>query len=118
MQTETISEALPHSDEAERCDRIGYLTAGRLRAEGSPGRLFDELGLTVWRIPAMGEKQVAQPQIDNMRFIRDSEGWRAVARALDTPPALTAWCAQTGATPEPTAPRLADALVWLASEQR
>lgn len=117
-QAVTILVTTHYADEAERCDRIGYLTAGRLRAEGSPGRLFDELGLTVWRIPAMGEKQLAQPQIDNMRFIRDSEGWRAVARAVDAPPALTAWCAQTGAIPEPTAPRLADALVWLASEQR
>ena len=117
-QAVTILVTTHYADEAERCDRIGYLTAGRLRAEGPPSRLFDELELIVWRIAVSGEPHRTPPQIDTLRFIRDSDGWRAVARAIDVPPALSEWCAQAGVTPEPTAPRLGDALVWLAGEQR
>ncbi len=117
-QAVTILITTHYADEAERCDRIGYLTAGRLRAEGPPSRLSHKLGLNVWRIGASGEPYETLPQIDSLRFIRDSDGWRAVARAIDLPPALTEWCAQAGVRPELTAPRLGDALVWLAGEQR
>lgn len=116
-QAVTILITTHYADEAERCDRIGYVTAGRLRAEGSPGRLFDELGLAVWRISASSDPHKMPPQIKPLHFIRDSDGWRAVAHTIDIPPALAAWCAQVGITPERTAPRLNDALVWLSGEQ-
>jgi ABC-2 type transport system ATP-binding protein len=118
VQAVTILVTTHYADEAERCDRIGYLTAGRLRAEGPPGRLFHELGLTVWRIAVSGEPHEAPPQIDALHFIRDSDSWRVVARAVDVPPAISEWCARAGATPERTTPRLGDALLWLAGEQR
>ena len=88
----TLLVTTHYADEAERCDRIGYLTSGRLRAQGAPGSLAAELGLAVWRIQTTaGTPHSTPPEIAGIRFSRDADGWRAVCRATSTPPTLAAW---------------------------
>jgi len=51
----------PYMDEAERCDRVGLLLAGRLVAEGSPAELRADLQETVFAVtvqPAARARQV------------------------------------------------------------
>lgn len=104
-----------HADEAERCDRIGYLTAGRMRAEGSPHRFAAELGLTVWHLPRQAVPMAAAPPaLNGIQYSQDSEGWRAVGvDESDAFPALADWCLDHGQSHDVMATRLADALRWL-----
>ena len=111
----TILVTTHYADEAERCDRIGYLSGGRLRAEGQPAHLAQALGLSVWRIALTGNSPLATPRVvAGLRLTRDSEGWRAIAATGTPPAALLAWCESAASTPQLTSPRLADALAWLA----
>lgn len=104
-----------HADEAERCDRIGYLTAGRMRAEGAPHRLAAELGLAVWRLPRGAALMTASlPALKGIRYSQDSDGWCAVGVAGSVAfSALDAWCMDVNQSHDVIAPRLADALRWL-----
>ncbi|WP_293374144.1 ABC transporter ATP-binding protein [Nevskia sp.] len=85
-----------HAEEAERCDRIGWLAGGGLRAEGRPDRIGDSLGLIVCRASS---EPTPHPQ---QLAIRDAAGWRVIG------PVGLADSAQEAA-------RLGDALAWLAS---
>jgi len=85
-----------HAEEAERCDRIGWLAGGRLRVEGRPDRIGDTLGLVACRLSA------EPPPHPEQLAIRDAAGWRSVGPA------------NQAAGPH-EAVRLGDALAWLAS---
>ena len=85
-----------HAEEAERCDRIGWLAGGRLRVEGRPDRIGRMLGIVTRRF---AEEPSPQPR---QLTIRDAAGWRSIG------PAERA----TGAWEESG---LGDALAWLAA---
>ena len=112
----TILVTTHYADEAERCDRIGYLSTGRLRVEGSPARIAESLGLSVWRIAHVDPTHATPRVVGGASLLRDSEGWRAIATTPDPPSALIDWCAQFAVAPQPTPPRLTDALAWLATD--
>jgi ABC-2 type transport system ATP-binding protein len=98
-----------HADEAERCDRIGYLVQGSLRVEGPPAQIAEKLGLAVWHYPP---DATPTPARSGLCLLHDSAGWRAVGRVADVESAVVA-----GAGGTPAVPRLADALSWLAAQQ-
>ena len=102
-----------YADEAERCDRIGYIASGKLLAEGPPLQFAEMLGIAVWRIRATSS--LGAPLLPTgSRLIRDSEGWRVVTHAGGgMPPSLMSWCQQANEMPESIAPRLTDALAWI-----
>ena len=105
-----------YADEAERCDRIGYLSAGKLLAEGIPRRLPSSLGLRVWLLDMRRSSQPPPPDIAGVRYLQDSAGWRAITRNQSSMPAkLADWCCSRGLVAEAIEPRLGDALSWLAS---
>ena len=101
-----------YADEAERCDRIGYLNQGRLRIEGQPQQLAQMLGIAVWRLATAA----VPPSSPVLHALRDAAGWRVISPHAPEPPAsLTDWCAQTGTSAVVEPPRLTDALSWLAA---
>lgn len=106
-----------YADEALRCNRIGYIAAGRVCVEGVPDQLANKLQLAVWRVKEMGKPLHCIPTVSGVRFSHDASGWRAITRADGLPVAmLKAWSRQHLCTLHPLTPCLSDALLWLASE--
>lgn len=106
-----------YADEAERCDSIGYLTSGRLLANGVPLQLAQQLGIAAWRINSRDDL-TPPPSLPDIRLIRDAAGWRVIAQAdNDLPQPLLNWCVNARQLPESIAPRLTDALAWLAGDR-
>jgi len=87
-----------HAEEAERCDRVGWLAGGRLRVEGRPDAIGSALGLSACRL-----SEAPSPHPEQLA-IRDGSGWRLIG------PAALAPVTADGA-------RLGEALAWLASRQ-
>ena len=105
-----------YAEEAERCDRIGYLGAGHLLAEGVPAKFAEMLGIAVWRL---GVEHGPPPTIRGSRISRDSAGWRIVVAAdIGIPAPLAAWCCERAIQLELIAPRLTDALHWITDPDR
>ena len=104
-----------YADEAERCDRIGYLNAGKMQAEGRPHLLSGNLGLAVLHLPKKATPLPAPlPTLKGLRYSESSDGWRAVGLAGSKSFSdLAAWCAEWGQAHEAVSPRLGDALRWL-----
>lgn len=90
-------------EEAECCDRIGFLRQGQLLAEGAPGALGSALGLIT--IPSSEPPTGAGPTVVR----HEGRHQRLVLTAIE---AASLFDAATVAAAEPA--RLADTLNWLA----
>ena len=108
----TVLVTTHYADEAERCDRIGYLDAGRLRIEGAPDRIAEQVDISVWRVDP---EVPSPPPMRGMHCLRDAAGWRVIAKREVASPAFTSWLEDARGLPEPA--RLADALSWLAADE-
>ncbi len=122
----TVLVTTHYSDEAGRCDRIGYLQAGCLVAEGSAHQMAGSLGLSTWHIglpsqpgfPDIPESIVAEFTLSAMCITRVSDGWRLTGTAnTQLPRELITWCSQYAVRITPLNPTLNDALAWLGRER-
>jgi ABC-2 type transport system ATP-binding protein len=88
----SVLVSTPYMDEAGRCNRVGFMQAGRLVIEGPPGSLRDRLAdrilevaggpLTVLRDGARGDPDVEDAQMFGDRLhIRTREGTRDAVAA-------------------------------------
>lgn len=97
----TLLVTTHYADEAERCDRLGYLDGGRLTVTGRPDRIASDLELAV----LCADRPSTLPALPDAVLIRDGNGWRLIAPAK----------ALQAEMREPA--RLGDALSWLASRR-
>ena len=101
-----------HVDEAARCDRIGYLDAGKLIAQDIPTQLAASLNLHAWHIVST----LAPPKIKSTICQRDAKGYRLIRNNHALPPAFIAWASEYRIDVCAAEPNLNDALDWLASD--
>lgn len=118
-----------HALEAERCDRIGYLSAGRLEVAGQPQSLAQTLGLAAFELPVFEGLAPNSPQAlvnqwplamnleafgeFDMSLEQHASGWRLVALA-SSGPAILALAQAHGMALAPATAALPDVLAWLA----
>lgn len=123
----TVLVTTHYTEEASRCDRIGYLSDGHLAAEGAAHQLANDIGLTTWHIALPHPSSlISQPEAiqddlasAKMSMIRTSDGWRITGRmGMLLPAALTHWCEHSHVQILPVTATLADALAWLACENK
>lgn len=118
----TVLVSTHYMDEAERCNRLGYIAYGNLVGEGSPQSLIEESGLVTWLVDGPDIHRVA----DALRQFPAAEqvvpfGNRlyvsgADEKALDL--ALRPLMQQPAFHVERTAPRLEDVFIRLMSSSR
>jgi len=101
-------------DEAERCNRVGYLAEGYMIVEGAPQNLAATLGLSVWHVSNIEALSIKD---SNLLMQQDANGWRLICTEAnqDTLAKLFLHYSQTGHTPQAIPAKLGDALSWLAA---
>jgi ABC-2 type transport system ATP-binding protein len=65
----TIIVSTPYMDEAERCSRVGFLSAGRLAASGRPDELRQRFGGVIFEVLAE-DKFASRERINALPFVR------------------------------------------------
>lgn len=120
----TVLVSTHYMDEAERCHRLAYISAGELLADGAPSALVAQFGQPTWELQSPSD-------IRALADIRSLPGVSQVAPfgnvlhvCADDPlmaaPALTAYAHQHQLSLQPTTARLEDVFIALQrqSEQR
>lgn len=106
-----------HVDEAARCDRIGYLEAGKLTAQDIPAQLAASLNLHAWQIILkLAPSKLAPPKTNSTICQRDAKGYRLISNNHALPQAFIAWASAQDIDVCTAEPNLNDALDWLASD--
>jgi len=121
-----VMVSTPYMDEAARCNRLGFLSQGRLLVEGAPRELIGRLGSRVLELAAHPKEAarraaLADPDVEDVIAFGDRFHIRARRGATDAvlgrlPSAVTA----AGATVErlrPTTPSLEDVFISLLQHQ-
>lgn len=125
LQGVTVLITTHYLEEANRCDRIGYLARGHLMAEGEPHALATNLSLNTWYISQVSpnnlaqlfEKTLLQCLTDGIGFNRVSNGWRLTCpQQTLLPKAILDLVEHYHAVINQVETDLADALTWLARE--
>lgn len=101
-----------HVDEAARCDRIGYLEAGKLKVQDIPSQLAVKLGLHAWQL----NTKLMPPNLHASICQRNAQGYRLVANNTELPNSFSTWAITHQIEVFTVEPSLTDALDWLAIE--
>ena len=101
-------------DEAERCNRVGYLNQGKITAEGVPNQLAESLGLVVWHVTDI----TPIPQNDATLAIPAADGWRLICSlAVNQTNQVLGYYDHSPIKPERVPAKLSDALSWLVANK-
>jgi ABC-2 type transport system ATP-binding protein len=120
----TIMLSTPYMDEAARCHRVAFLSAGRLLAEGTPGELRERfagrvLALRASPVPAARAAAMALPEVRSVQVLGDRLHLlldRAGVSLEDVRGPMTRAGVQI-ASLEPAEPVMEDVFVALATDQ-
>ena len=120
----TVLVSTHYMDEAERCHRLAYISAGTLLADGAPAALVEQFGQPTWELQSPAD-------IRALNDIRALPGVSQVAPfgnllhvcandAVQAAPALAAYARNHQLQLQPTSARLEDVFIALQrqSEQR
>lgn len=116
----TVLVSTHYMDEAERCNRLGYIAYGRLMASGTPDELVSSCGLSTWvatgeNLPALAETLSSTPGISMVtRFGNTLHVSGPEATALTA--AIAPHRNHPGLHWEPGSPELEDLFIHLMSQ--
>lgn len=110
-----------YTEEARRCDRIGYLSKGKMMVEGQPHDLAKKLNLITWYISLPKDifhnvtfEQIVQQSMNDIGVSRISNGWRLVGSSTQTlSQEVSNWIAHNNAKVKMKDVDLSDTLTWL-----